>query len=47
MAGRGAVGAHDLFKHPARPGRIVLPRHRSISPGVVRAVAKQAGWKEL
>ncbi|HEY4942813.1 MAG TPA: type II toxin-antitoxin system HicA family toxin [Rhizomicrobium sp.] len=39
-------GAHDVFKHPSRPGRIVLPRHRSISPGVARAVAKQAGWQE-
>ena len=39
-------GAHDVFKHPLKPGRIVLPRHRSISPGVARAVAKQAGWRE-
>ncbi len=39
-------GAHDVFKHPGRPGRIVLPRHRTLSPGVARTVAKQAGWKE-
>ncbi|HEY2885319.1 MAG TPA: type II toxin-antitoxin system HicA family toxin [Rhizomicrobium sp.] len=39
-------GAHDVFKHPARHGRIVLPRHRTLSPGVARTVAKQAGWKE-
>jgi predicted RNA binding protein YcfA (HicA-like mRNA interferase family) len=39
-------GDHDVFKHPAKPGRIVLPRHRTLSPGVARAVAKQAGWLE-
>ncbi|MEI9990897.1 MAG: type II toxin-antitoxin system HicA family toxin [Rhizomicrobium sp.] len=39
-------GSHDVFKHPDRPGRIVLPRHRTLSPGVARLVAKQAGWKE-
>ena len=39
-------GAHDVFKHPGQPGRIVLPRHRTLSLGVARAVAKQAGWKE-
>jgi len=37
-------GDHDIYKHPARPGRIVLPRHRTLSLGVARAVAKQAGW---
>jgi predicted RNA binding protein YcfA (HicA-like mRNA interferase family) len=39
-------GAHDVFKHPDRPGRIVVPRHRTLSLGVARAIAKQAGWKE-
>ncbi|MDR3462028.1 MAG: type II toxin-antitoxin system HicA family toxin [Beijerinckiaceae bacterium] len=37
-------GGHDVFKHPDRPGRIVLPRHRVVSVGVARVVAKQAGW---
>jgi predicted RNA binding protein YcfA (HicA-like mRNA interferase family) len=37
-------GDHDVYKHPLRPGRIVLPRHRMLSPGVARAVAKVAGW---
>jgi mRNA interferase HicA len=37
-------GDHDVFKHPARPGRIVVPRHRSLSIGVARAIAKSAGW---
>ncbi len=40
-------GSHDLFKHPERPGqRIVISRHRTLSPGVARAIAKQAGWKK-
>jgi predicted RNA binding protein YcfA (HicA-like mRNA interferase family) len=38
-------GEHDVFKHPTRPGRIVVPRHRTLSPGVARVIAKQAGWQ--
>ena len=38
-------GDHDVYKHPARPGRIIVPRHRSLSPGVARAIAKAAGWR--
>jgi hypothetical protein len=29
---------------PSLPGRIILPRHRMLSPGVARVIAKQAGW---
>lgn len=36
-------GSHDIFKHATR-GRIVLPRHRTLSPGVARQIAKAAGW---
>jgi proteic killer suppression protein len=32
-------------KHPARPGRIIVPRHRTLSLGVARAIAKVAGWQ--
>lgn len=39
-------GDHDVYKHPARPGRIIVPRHRTLSPGVARAIAKVAGWQE-
>jgi predicted RNA binding protein YcfA (HicA-like mRNA interferase family) len=39
-------GEHDVYKHPNRPGRIVIPRHRKISPGVARTIAGQAGWTE-
>lgn len=38
-------GNHDVYKHPTRPGRIIVPRHRSFSPGVARAIAKAAGWQ--
>ncbi|MDZ4842485.1 MAG: type II toxin-antitoxin system HicA family toxin [Hyphomicrobium aestuarii] len=37
-------GAHDFFRHPTLPGRIVVPRHREVSPGVARSIAKLAGW---
>jgi len=35
---------HDVFRHPHKPGVIVLPRHRTLSPGVVRSIAKAAEW---
>ena len=39
-------GSHDVFTHPSRPGVIiVVPRHRELSPGVSRQIAKQAGWR--
>ncbi len=37
-------GNHDIFKHPIKRGRIVVPRHREVSPGVARSIAKAAGW---
>jgi predicted RNA binding protein YcfA (HicA-like mRNA interferase family) len=37
-------GSHDIFKHPTKIGRIVVPRHRAQSPGVARSIAKLAGW---
>jgi predicted RNA binding protein YcfA (HicA-like mRNA interferase family) len=37
-------GSHDIFEHPTRPGRIVVPRHRTVTPGVARSIAKAAGW---
>ncbi|HEY0282513.1 MAG TPA: type II toxin-antitoxin system HicA family toxin [Rhizomicrobium sp.] len=35
---------HDVFRHPQKPAVIVLPRHRILSPGVARSIAKAAGW---
>jgi mRNA interferase HicA len=37
-------GEHDKFKHPDKPGRIIVPRHKSLSLGVARQIAKIAGW---
>lgn len=37
-------GEHDRFKHPTRQDMIILPRHRELSMGVARRIAKQAGW---
>ena len=39
-------GRPIVFKHPKRPQeRIVVPRHRTLSPGVAREIAKIAGWR--
>lgn len=36
--------AHDIYKHALKPGVISVPRHRTLSPGVARQIAKVAGW---
>lgn len=38
---RGA--AHDIFGHPVK-GVVAVPRHRVLSPGVARSIAKVARW---
>jgi predicted RNA binding protein YcfA (HicA-like mRNA interferase family) len=35
---------HDVYKHPSNPGRIVVARHRTLSVGVARVIARTAGW---
>ena len=35
---------HDLYRHPETKVVISLPRHRTVSPGVARQIAKAAGW---
>jgi len=38
-------GEHDKYEHPDRPEMlIVVPRHKELSPGVARSIAKRAGW---
>jgi predicted RNA binding protein YcfA (HicA-like mRNA interferase family) len=38
-------GRHDRFVNESQPEKmIVVPRHREISPGVARSIAKAAGW---
>jgi predicted RNA binding protein YcfA (HicA-like mRNA interferase family) len=36
---------HDKFAHPDRPGlKVMVPRHKTLSPGVARNIARAAGW---
>jgi predicted RNA binding protein YcfA (HicA-like mRNA interferase family) len=35
-------GDHD--RRPDRPGMVAVPRHREITVGTARSIAKQAGW---
>jgi hypothetical protein len=36
---------HDKFAHPERPRmKIMVPRHKTLTPGVARNIAKAAGW---
>ena len=38
-------GRHDKFERPDLPElTIIIPRHRQLSPGVARDIAKKAGW---
>ena len=36
---------HDKFEHPDHDFPIIVPRHRELSPGVAKSIAKQAGWE--
>lgn len=38
-------GSHDKYEHPDRDFPIIVPRHRELSPGVARSIARLAGWK--
>ena len=38
-------GGHDIYKHPDKTVLIQVPRHRTVSPGVARSIAKLAGWR--
>lgn len=36
---------HEKFAHPHRPGiKIMVPRHKVLSPGVARNIARAADW---
>jgi predicted RNA binding protein YcfA (HicA-like mRNA interferase family) len=38
-------GKHDKFEHADWPDvLIIVPRHKVLSPGVARSIAKLAGW---
>ena len=37
-------GSHHVFKHPDRPGRVVVPHpKKELGVGLVAAIRKQAG----
>ncbi|HTV31951.1 MAG TPA: type II toxin-antitoxin system HicA family toxin [Methylocella sp.] len=38
---------HDIFRNPNFPHLrlTIIPRHRELSPGVARDIAKKAGWR--
>jgi mRNA interferase HicA len=35
---------HDIYRYDGKPVIIQIPRHRTISHGVARSIAKLAGW---
>ncbi|MCF1502152.1 type II toxin-antitoxin system HicA family toxin [Afifella sp. H1R] len=35
---------HDIYRHDVIEGVITVPRHKTVSPGVWRSIAKKAGW---
>ena len=38
-------GRHDRFVNASRPDTMIpVPRHRELSPGTARSIAKAAGW---
>ncbi|MET3602161.1 type II toxin-antitoxin system HicA family toxin [Martelella mangrovi] len=37
---------HDIYRHPEIEGIVTVPRHRKVTPGVWKSIAKKAGWPE-
>ncbi len=37
-------GSHDLYAKPGADVLISVPRHKTLSPGTARSIAKSAGW---
>jgi predicted RNA binding protein YcfA (HicA-like mRNA interferase family) len=38
-------GRHDRFVHDSKPGQMItVPRHRELTPGTARSIAKAAEW---
>ncbi|MEM1191537.1 MAG: type II toxin-antitoxin system HicA family toxin [Pseudomonadota bacterium] len=41
----GGKGDHEKFKHPSKPGHVVVPHPRKDFPkGTLRSIYRQAGW---
>lgn len=44
---RNATGSHYRYKHPRRPGTVIVPFHRGdLKLGTLRSILKQAGLSE-
>jgi predicted RNA binding protein YcfA (HicA-like mRNA interferase family) len=44
---RRTKGSHHVFKHPSKPGHVVVPHpKKDLGIGLVQAILKQAGVKE-
>ncbi len=42
----GGKGDHEKFKHPEKPGHVVVPHPRKDMPiGTLRSIYRQAGWE--
>jgi predicted RNA binding protein YcfA (HicA-like mRNA interferase family) len=40
-------GSHHVFKHPERPGHLVVPHpKKDLGPGLTKAIQKQAGLSQ-
>lgn len=44
------TGKHDVWASPDRTATVAVPRHKTVSPGVVRQIAKRLpttpnGWQ--
>ena len=38
-------GSHDRFVNDKQPGAMItVPRHRELTPGTARSIARAAGW---
>jgi predicted RNA binding protein YcfA (HicA-like mRNA interferase family) len=37
---------HDKFRHLVKAGVVIVPRHRELTMGVARSIAKAAEWQK-
>ncbi|WP_428095750.1 type II toxin-antitoxin system HicA family toxin [Candidatus Thioglobus sp.] len=43
----GGKGDHEKFKHPTKPGHVIVPHPRKdLRPGTLNSIFKQAGWRK-
>ena len=43
---KNAKGSHNQYKHPAKPGKVTIPKHcGDLDPKTVKSIMEQAGLK--